>query len=65
MLQEQLLLRVALVALRLVEALLPLHVAYLAGSLIDSHGAHLVGLEVGQIDLGRSSVHQMLLEVFV
>ena len=65
MVQEQLLLRVALVALGLVEALLPLHVvAYLAGSLVYSHSAHLIGLEVLQINLSRC-IHQMLLEIFV
>lgn len=53
-------------ALGLVEAGLPLHVvAYLAGSLIDSHGTHLIRLKVAQIKLSRASAHQMLREVLV
>lgn len=68
--QEQLLLLVAFMALRLVETLLPVNVvADLAGALVDSHGAHLIALEVGYIaqlvDLRWTGVHQVLREVLI
>ena len=61
--QEQLLLRVVTVALRLIQVL-PVHVvADLAGALIDSHRAHLVRLEarqIAQLVQLRPCAHQVL-----